>query len=163
MKTIQTLCPLLIAIGTLSSAGASEKIFQKREIRLEEAPESVQAGIREHMRNGKLDELEKVFLDGTTIYIAEVELGRGRDLDLYFRESGALIKSVEEISHAEMPEPVRRAAEEATARGGKVDDIDRVIADGVVTYRIEIDRRGPDLNLVISADGRILSETEDRD
>jgi hypothetical protein len=162
MKLLTVLYPIAVSLG-LSSGGFAAEIFKKREIRLDQAPQSVQSAIQEHVRNGKLDELEKVTLDGKTLYIAEIKLPQKRDLDLYFAEDGSLMKSAEEIHLADVPAAVRTAVEALAAAHGKIDEIDKVTVGSTVTFHFEIDRRGPDLHLVVSPDGQILEERSEAD
>lgn len=59
-----------------------------------------------------------------------------------------------------------RAAVRATLRGlgGRVDDLDKITVGETVTYDADIDRTGqPDLDVLVSADGKIVRQTEDRD
>jgi hypothetical protein len=43
-----------------------------------------------------------------------------------------------------------------------VDDVDKETAGQTVTYHVEIDRHGaPDLEVIVSADGAILKQTEE--
>jgi len=151
---------LSAAIATFTTASAE---LQKREIRLENAPEAVQAAIRVHSRGGTLDEIKRIQVQGKTIFTVEVDLPGGRDLDLYFEENGALTKSVEEIILSDAPEPVRAAVLSVIPANGKLDDIDLVSSGGSITYRVEIDRPGPDLHLIISTSGEILDRQDEAD
>lgn len=162
MKSLTVLYPIAVLLG-LSSSGFAADFLKKREIRPDQAPPSVQTSIQEHLQNGKLDELEKVTLDGKTIYIAEIKLPQKRDLDLYFAEDGSLIKSAEEIDLADVPAAVRTAVEALAATNGKIDEIDKITVGGTVTFHFEIDRRGPDLHLVVSPDGQVLEERTEAD
>lgn len=158
MKPNQLVITAIIALATGSSALA----FEKREVRLENTPAAVQSTIAANTGNGKLDEVDRVSFDGKTFYIAEIDMPGDNDIDLYISEDGTLTRSVQEIPRKDVPEAVTRAAE-AAANGGKIDDIDKETAGETVTYHVEIDRPGPDLKLVISPDGNVVSSTEEMD
>ena len=155
MKCIATLS--VIAFTGIAQAGA-------REIRLNDCPPAVQATIRENMREGKLDEIEAYTLQGKSLYVAEVELPEDRDLKVHVAADGALIKTREDSSLAEVPAAVQTAVEGIVTNGGKVDDVDKETTGKTVTFHVEIDRSGaPDLHAVVSLDGKILSQQEEID
>lgn len=149
MRTI----PLFIALlSTPVLAGDND-------LRLDQCPAAVQATIRENSRGGPIDDIDRIGIDGNVIYRAEIDLPQDQDLKLYIAGNGALLKVLEEISLAEAPEAVRRVAKE---QGGTIDDVAKETKGQTVTYHVEIDRPGqPDLDLVLAADGAILSRTEE--
>lgn len=155
MKTI----PTLIALAC-TTAFASAQV-ERRELRLDECPHPVQATVNANARGGHIDEVDLIGIEGKTIYIAEVELPRYRDLKVYVSGNGALVKTLEDISLRESPEAVRTAVQ---GLAGSVDDIDKETNGETVTYHVEIDRAGdPDLDVVLTVNGAILSQTEEAD
>jgi uncharacterized membrane protein YkoI len=144
----------LAAIATATPAAA-------RDVALSDCPEAVRSTIEAHARGGRVEEVEQVRVRGALVYIADVELKGGADLHLHVSPAGALVKTVEDLRQADAPEAVRAALRQL---GGRVDDLDKVTTGGTVTYHAEIDRPGQaDLDVVVSADGRELRQTEDRD
>ena len=155
MKTIATIAALALATGIATAQ------TQRREIRLSDCPQPVQATIQQNSRGGHIDEVDFISIDGKDIYIAEVELPRDRDLKIYVNGGGSLVMTPEAIALRETPAAVRRAVQ---GLGGTVDDVDKEIAGQVVTYHIEIDRHGArDLDVVVAENGTILSQTEEAD
>jgi uncharacterized membrane protein YkoI len=135
--------------------------IERREIRIEDCPAAVQATVRANARGGTIDDVDLIAIEGKQIYIAEVELPRDRDLKIYVSGNGALVKTREELSLREMPAFIRGAVREY---GGTIDDVEKESAGGTVTYHVEIDRKGiPDIDVVLSAEGAVISETEEND
>jgi hypothetical protein len=112
-------------------------------------------------RDGCLNDPKVVRIQGATIYIAEVDLPGGRDMNLHFTEDGILVKSTEEISRSELPDAAKRAVESVVAENGKLDNIEKVVSGGVQIFKLEIERPGSDLHVTVSADGRILEQIEE--
>jgi uncharacterized membrane protein YkoI len=155
MKAITT-----IAVLALSTALASAGI-ERAELQIEECPAAVQATVEAHARGGVIDEVDLIAIEGKQIYIAEVELPRDRDLKIYVSGNGSLVKTREELSLRELPAFIGDVAREF---GGTLDDVEKEVAAGRVTYHVEIDRKGmPDLDLVLNAEGGVIRETEEND
>ena len=155
MKTIA-----IITVLALTTAIASART-QRREIRLTDCPQAVQSTIQGNARGGHIDEVDFISIDGKDIYIAEVELPQDRDLKVYVLGNGTLVKTLEDIALSEAPEAVGKAVH---GLGGTIDEVEKETAGQAVTYHVEIDRHGaPDLGVVVSADGSILSQTEEAD
>ncbi|MFC7337358.1 hypothetical protein ACFQY0_09245 [Haloferula chungangensis] len=130
-----------------------------REVKIDDCPTAVQATIRQNSGEGKIDEIDFLSLEGKEIYIAEVELPGDKDLKVYVSGDGNLLKTREDVALKEVPEAVRTAI---SGLEGSVDDIDRETAGKTVTYEVELDRHGkPDLEVTLSADGRVLSQKEE--
>lgn len=132
-----------------------------REIKLTDCPQPVQSAITSNTRDGRVDEIEMVQIQGKTVYIAEIDLKGEVDLNLHVSSDGKLVKTVEDIRLSAAPEAVRSALK---ALGGHVDDIDMITVGSTVTYDADVERHGqPDLDVVVSAEGKIIRQTEDRD
>ncbi|MCW1885099.1 hypothetical protein OKA04_10200 [Luteolibacter flavescens] len=153
MKT-NILTLTLVSIATLATAGA-------RDIRLADCPPAVRSTIEANARGGVIDEVDLIAIEGNEIYIGEVELPRDLDLKIYVSGSGTLLKTREDISLRSMPGFIREAV---SKHGGKIDDVEKEVQNGKVTWHVEIDRKGiPDLKVVLNAEGSVISETEDLD
>lgn len=155
MTTIKTIAAL-----ALTTAFASADI-DRRELHLHDCPAAVQATIESHARGGMIEEVDLIAIEGKEIYIADVELPRDLDLKVYVSGNGALVKTREEVPLRSMPAFIRSAVAEY---GGTIDDVEKEIAAGKVTYHVEIDRKGiPDIDVVLNAEGAVIRETEDHD
>lgn len=158
MKTVNKLSMIagLSILTTSLHAG-----IKKQKLSFQECPPAVQKTIANHSRGGEIDKVRKISIPETTLYLAEIEFGKDRDLELYVDSSGRLVKSSEEVGIHSLPEAVSTAAR---ALGGKIDDIEKVTSNGKVTYEIEIDRRkAKDLDVVFSPTGELLSQSVDQD
>ena len=128
------------------------------ELTLDECPEAVKTVIVDHVKDGRLDEIERFNIEGKTIYIAEVDMAQDRDLKVYVSGSAELLKTVREVRLSEVPEPVRSAVLELE---GSPDDLEQVNSEGITTYNVEMERTGePDLEVVLSAKGAVIRQTE---
>ncbi len=156
---MQTKNRIILPLAMILLPATHAAAFEKKEIQLAEAPAAVQSVVRDNLRGGTLDEIERVTFDGRTTYLAEINLAEDRDLDLYISEDGTIHRTAEEIHPSEAPDAVRGAAESH----GTIEEIDKHTRGGTVTYRVEIDRPGADLMLEISEAGAVLSQTEESD
>ncbi|YCM42740.1 PepSY-like domain-containing protein [Verrucomicrobiaceae bacterium 227] len=135
--------------------------YKKRDIRLHDCPASVQKTISNHARGLRVKEVEYIRVEEQTVYIAEIRIEKGRDLEIFVNGQGALLKTSEELRIHELPQTVLSAAR---AMGGKIDDVEKVTRKGsVVTYEVEIDRKKgfKDLDVVFSPSGKVLQTRED--
>lgn len=152
MKTI--IHTALFSIASLAFAAADD-------IPLAQCPPAVQDTVRANLRDGRLDEIERITVQGQTRYIAEIDLPGDDDLKLHIADDGALLKTREDISSKDLPGAVKATLD---SYGGKIDDLEKETSGEETTYHADIDRAGkPDLDVVISADGKVIRETEDDD
>lgn len=153
-----------ILLNSLIALSLSSFAFADEDVSLDQCPPAVRETIQKHLRNGKIDEIERKHVGDRSIYIAEVELPGRRDdndLEIHVAEDGKLLKLIEDIDLKDVPAPVR---DTLRGFGGKIDDIDRVESGGQVTYHAEIDRENDhDLDVVVASDGKVIRETRDDD
>lgn len=150
--TILTLSSLFLAASITAHA---------RDLHLHECPAAVQSTIEANARGGGIDEVDLISIEGKEIYIAEIDLPRDLDLKVYVSGNGSLLKTREDISLQAMPAFIRDAVRE---HGGTIDDVEKEIAGGTVTWHVEVERKGiPDMKVVLNAEGGVISETEDHD
>jgi len=146
---------LLLAACLAVAPGA----LTAKDVSLSDCPEPVAAVIREHLKRGKLDEIKMVRSGERTLYIVEIDLAGRLDLKLHITGSGKLLKSVEEISYADLPEAVRETLSGMRFGLSRIGDVDKVVVDGATRYHVEVKRPGrPDLDLVFEEDGSIMSQ-----
>lgn len=147
-----TLTALTLALALPLGAAADD------DITLDKCPPAVAEAIRGALADAKIEDIETVTLDGRTLYVAEGERA-GRDITVHVTDRGQVIRRDEDIELEEAPAPVR---ERLAAFGGKVDDIDRVTEGETTRFEVEIDRSdAPDLDVVIDAAGKVISEKTD--
>lgn len=157
MKPTHHLTALTVLIATTAFAAADDG----SEVNLTDCPAPVRTTIEAHARDGRIDEIEHHAIGDQALYIAEVDLPKDLDLKIHVRGNGILVKTIEDISHADAPGFLN---ELATKRQGRLEDIEKEISGDETTWHVEIDRAGqPDLNLVVDAQGNLLRESEDKD
>lgn len=156
MKALKT----LLVTGILS-LGFSPAAFADNEIRLDECPAEVRKTITENSRDGKIDEIDVITIQGKTLYVAEVDLPRDRDLKIHVAGDGSLLKIREDISLDTAPAAVRDTLE---GYGGRIDDLEMETAGNTTTFHADIEFSGqPDLEVTVATDGRVIREVEDND
>jgi uncharacterized membrane protein YkoI len=132
-----------------------------REFPLGACPSAVQSAIEANARGGVIDEVDLISIEGKEIYIAEVDLPRDLDLKVYVSGNGTLLKTREDVPLASRPAFIRDAVRK---HGGTIDDVEKEVTGGKVTWHVEIDRKGiPDINVVLNAEGVVISATEEAD
>jgi hypothetical protein len=156
MKNLKHLIIMLGCASTLAFADTDRK-----ELRLADCPAEVQATVTANARGGVVDEVEVITIEGKNLYVADVDLPGRIDLKIYISGAGKLVKTREDLHLKDLPEAVRNALQ---ALGGKIDEVDKEVADGKVTYFADLDRAGqPDLDVVLAPDGTVIRKTEDLD
>jgi hypothetical protein len=154
---------LQIVPWAVLTALAVQVTVPAKDIPLSRCPAAVQETIRKHARDGKIDEVESLSIEGRRMFIAEVEFPGDRELKIYVLATGTLVKTREDVELRETPAAVQEAAEKLIPPGGKVDDVVRTTeAGGQVSYEVEIERPGKrgDLKIVFSSEGTILSRKD---
>ena len=133
-----------------------------KDIALAECPPEVQATIRSQAREGKIDEVELLAIEGRRMYIAEVEFRGDRELKIYVLANGTLYKMREEIRMEEAPLKVKEAAEKIVGADGKVDDVVKITeGGGQESYELEIKHKGQrEVKVVFTPEGAVLSRKE---
>jgi hypothetical protein len=140
----------------------SPSALQAKDIPMAKCPPAVQATIRKNARDGKVDEVKSLSIEGRRMFIAEVEFPGNRELNIYVLGNGTLFKTREDIRFEEAPAKVQEAAQKLVSADGKIDDVAKTTeADGRESYEVEIKRqRQKEVKVVFAADGAIRSQTE---
>jgi len=153
MNTKTALAALLASASLTAYAG---------DIDLKSCPAAVQQTIQANSRDGKLDEIDVIKIEDRTLYVADVDLPGDKDLKIHVSGEGKLLKTREDVAASELPPAVAGAVDKLAAAGGRLDDVDKEVADGKTTYHVEIDRSGSaDLKAVVAEDGAVLSQAEE--
>lgn len=136
--------------------------IQAKDIPLRECPEPVQVTVKKHARDGKIDDVKSLSVEGRRMFIAEVEFRGDKELKIYVLASGAFFKTREDIELAEAPAPVQESIQVALSEKGKLDDLVKITeGGGQVSYEAEIKRRGEkEVKVVFSPDGTVLRQTQ---
>lgn len=86
----------------------------------------------------------------------KVEFDKGwftNDHEAWYDKTGTLLRHEEEITGKELPEAVMNTIK-ANYAGYKVDDVDKITANGQVTYEVELESRQGDLKKVFDTKGQ---------
>lgn len=152
--------------ATLAVLGAAMMFPANAEkVRFEELPSDVRDRIKIHSGSAAIEDVDRQTKGGQTTY--EVAFKKnGQHTELMFDEKGQLrtpggAAGLEsgKIQYTELPEGVRRVAD-ARLKGAEVNDVDRQVRNGRATYEIGFKQNGQQQELVLSEDGRIVSDAE---
>jgi uncharacterized membrane protein YkoI len=127
--------------------------LRRLQVLLDEAPASVQAGIRKHLGSGTLVWVDKVTDEEGVAY--EVEMTRdGRDRDFAVDPNGALLRI--ECFLEETPAPVQKSIR-ARVGGGRIGEIHKLLKKGENTFKVEMTRHRKSLPFSVDPDGSLAS------
>ncbi|WP_200976579.1 PepSY-like domain-containing protein [Echinicola sp. 20G] len=94
-------------------------------------------------------------------YKVEFETGWNRDHEIWYDETGEMIKHQEDISVGELPEAVNNIIN-TDFKGYGIDDLERITSKDQVVYKMELNSLlQQDYDLVVDAKGNVLSKMVD--
>ena len=160
MKTKKILFSISLAAGTALSTSAEKVDFTQ-------LPVDLQQKIRAHTGAARINDIDRMVKDGRTIYeVGYKDARQGDQRELRFNEQGQLLnddgtprQGAAKLSWNELPEAVKATASKRV-RQASVNDIDRRIKDGQTTYEIGFKNNGAQQELLLSEDGKILSDVQ---
>ena len=88
-------------------------------------------------------------------YNVEFEIGFLTDFEAWFTASGSLIRYTEKISSSKLPKAVKDAIKTDFDKY-RIDEAKKITENNVVTYRVELEKRDHEVNLVFSENGIII-------
>ncbi|HZJ74521.1 MAG TPA: PepSY-like domain-containing protein [Perlabentimonas sp.] len=88
-------------------------------------------------------------------YNVEFEVGFFTDFEAWFTNTGSLIRYTENISSSKLPEAVKRTIKSDFPKY-RIDDAEKITENNVVTYRVELEKRDHEVNLIFSENGIIV-------
>ena len=83
------------------------------------------------------------------------------DHEALYTAAGKLVSHSYEISKTQLPAAVR-ASVKKNFPNHRLDDTDRIEANGAITYKVELNGR-PDVKAIFATDGKLISQKEDND
>ena len=89
-------------------------------------------------------------------YNVDFKIGWFTDFDAWFTQEGKLVKYTEEISNSKLPKKIKEYVKNNFA-DFKIEDAKKVVTNGVLTYKIEIEKRNFEQNLIFSKNGTIIN------
>ena len=87
------------------------------------------------------------------LYKCEFQVGRF-DHDIWINKSGEIKRHQEEISKNDLPAAITQKVKNEF-NGYRIDDVDRIDADGKTYFEVELDGRGNDRKVMFNADGSV--------
>ena len=150
---------LVLLSGALAFPAYAEKV------EFEQLPSDLQEKIRAEVGSVKIEDIDRQTKDGKTIY----EVGYKKDgqhTESRFEHNDTSVSAASsspsldsrKIRYEQLPESVKRVAD-AQLRGAEVNDVDRQVKNGRVTYQIGYKQAdgAAQQELLLSDDGRVLS------
>ena len=125
-------------------------------------PEAVQKTVKTELGTAQIDEIERDTDDGKVVYNVEAETADGRDIELEVAEDGTLLERQEEVSLADVPAAVRATIERELA-GVSPEKIERHTKQGTISYEVDAEVSGKEIELEIGADGTLLDKDVEGD
>ena len=96
-----------------------------------------------------------------SLYQVEFEIGWNIDHEVWYNDSGKIVKHKEDISRKELSKKVRNSIK-TDFRGYTIDDLERITENGKVVYKMELNSLiHQDWDIVIDADGKVISKMAD--
>jgi uncharacterized membrane protein YkoI len=144
--------------------GAMLVTANAEKVRFEQLPTEIRDKIRVHSGAAAIEDIDRQTKGGKTTY--EVAFKKnGQHTELIFDEKGQLMNAdgstaalaSGKTNYKELPDAVRKAAD-ARLKGAEVNDVDRQVKNGQVTYEIGFKQNGQQQELVVSQDGRIMHD-----
>ncbi len=128
------------------------------EVTLDACPDPVRATIQAHIHDGRLDEINRLEVR-TGSFSRGDRFERVPRPDASHHRNRSLQKSVEEIRLPDLPQAVRNAVAKVLEAKGRVEEVEKVVTEDRVEYRVEIERpKVKDVVYVFAEDGTLLSQ-----
>ncbi len=95
------------------------------------------------------------------LYNVEFETGWNIDHDVWYNDTGKMVKHKEDISPKDLPKSVNQTIKKEFSQYS-IDDLKRITEGSKVVYKMEFESlMGQDWKVVIDANGKILSKVAD--
>ena len=137
-------------------------------VQLQQLPADVQARIRAQAGSGEINDIDRNVVNGQTTYEVGYKVNGGPQTELKFDQNGNLFNSGasasavpldnRKLSKSQLPVQVRRVVN-SRLQGMEINDIEREVKNGQVTYGIgykQAGGSGPQQELVLSDTGSII-------
>jgi uncharacterized membrane protein YkoI len=128
--------------------------LKEMQVFLDELPDPVRKALQKEVGTGKCGEINKADEDGNFLFETEITQGT-KTRSVSFDSLGTLVYQEEPTTLPDVPEPVRKSAQEQLG-DGKLVSIDKVTDDGQVSYVVDFLKEGKQLSLSLSTDGKVL-------
>ena len=164
MKRIVLSLAIVAAASTASwavfAADKKDKHSDKKEaaestmMKMDEAPEAVQAAIKKAAGKASIEEVEKETEDGLTLYGAGWKKN-GVDHEVVVNADGQLMEKEKSVSGDGVPAAVRKAAMKNLPKGAKAE----FELKTVMLYEVEAMVDGKEIEMLVDPSGRVVKLT----
>ncbi len=89
------------------------------------------------------------------LYNVDFEIGWFTDYEAWYNASGKLVKHTQEISKSDLPKAVINAIK-TQYKEYSIDDVKKIIEDGVETYKVELEKWDEDFDVIYSKNGNLI-------
>lgn len=89
------------------------------------------------------------------LYNVDFEIGLFTDYEAWYNASGKLVKHTQEISKSDLPKAVINAIK-TQYKEYSIDDVKKIIEDGVETYKVELEKWDEDFDVIYSKNGNLI-------
>src|SRR6476619_5851566 len=134
-------------------------------VKLEQLSPELQQKIRSKVGSARIEDIDRDTRNGKTTYEVAFKNAEGKNTEELFEDSGIVAAppansdlDSRKLIYNELPVPVRRTADSQIS-GGEVNDVERKVRNGHVTYGIGFkgaNGTGPQCELVIDSQGNLL-------
>ena len=158
MKT--TILKRFIALGVCGSALLTA---QAEKVQIEQLPQGVQEKIRAHTGSSRIQDIDMQTKEGQVTYQVGFKQN-GEHTELLFNSEGRLLNreggtalAPAKVEFNELPAAVQQMVR-TRIQQGDINDIDRKVQGGDVTYEVGFKHNGVQQELLLSETGRILRD-----
>ncbi len=89
------------------------------------------------------------------LYNVDFEIGWFTDYEAWYNASGKLVKHTQEINKSDLPKAVINAIK-TQYKEYSIDDVKKIIEDGVETYKVELEKWDEDFDVIYSKNGNLI-------
>jgi uncharacterized membrane protein YkoI len=154
----------LMVLGAFTSALLT---VHAEKVQLEQLPQALRDQIRAHTGGAQVEDIDRQTKSGQTLY--EIAFKRdGRHTELLLNDQGQLVNAdgtlvitSGKVNFRQLPPAVQNTVRFRT-RAARINDIDRQVKDGQITYEVGFTQNGQQQELLVSQDGRILRDVTPR-
>lgn len=154
--------------ATAKKTDEEEDEEEEEEIKFADTPAAVQKALQREAGDVKIDKVDKMQKKGRTVFEADAKID-GHNYEIIVTADGQLFsKEIDddeeetEIKFADAPAAVRKTLERESG-GAKIDKVDKVSNEGRTLYEADVKIDGKTYEIVVTAEGLLLSKELDED
>jgi uncharacterized membrane protein YkoI len=150
MKHLSLLVASIAAAGLVCAAENDDE----KPVKFADLPAKAQQVVKQHATPEQITKLTQESEDGKTVFDVEFTKA-GKHGELALTADGTIVSSEEQVEGKDVPDAVRKTAEEQSA-GGKLGTIMKATEDGKTQYEVVITKDGKDSEIAVAPDGKLI-------